>query len=144
MEKICLKCFVEKPIEDFVSKPSRKGIASSSCKKCYYAYRKKYRSLPWVKTYGYILLRTKNKKHKCFKNYGAKGIKNFLGINDLKYIWFRDKACKLKKPSIDRINRFGSYTLENCRYIEHSENARIGNEQRRNDKKAVKNLKVRT
>jgi hypothetical protein len=77
----------------------------------------------WYKTYNSIMQRCKwNKSHKYFK----KGIKNYLSIEDLKILWFRDKAYLMKKPSIDRLNSKGNYTLKNCRYIELRENSREG------------------
>ncbi len=38
------------------------------------------------------------------------------------WLWIRDKAGKMKRPSIDRINSGGNYTLNNCRFIELSAN----------------------
>ena len=51
-------------------------------------------------------------------------VKNFLTLNDLEYLWFRDKAYLMKQPSIDRIDSSKNYTLKNCRYIELKENIR--------------------
>jgi hypothetical protein len=80
---------------------------------------KKLRSQPWYKTYHHIRHRIVDRPEGVYKN-----VKNFLKINDIKNLWFRDKAYLMKRPSIDRIDPKGDYTLENCRYIEHSENAR--------------------
>jgi len=93
--------------------------------KTYQRYHKKY---PWIKTYFYIQGRCNNKKSPYCKN----GIKNYLTKKDLKYIWFRDEGIKMKSPSIDRKDSRKNYTLENCRFIERSEN--IGRRRRLNGK----------
>lgn len=69
-----------------------------------------------------IRQRCKNKKYKDYRWYGGRGIKCFLSTKDLLEIWFRDNAEMMKKPSVDRINNDGNYTLENCRFIESIEN----------------------
>ncbi len=88
-----------------------------------YSVQIKYnRTHPWAKTLKSILTRCNNKAHP----YHKKGIKNFLNLADLKYLWFRDEPYLMKRPSIDRKNSKKHYTLENCRYIELSENSRLG------------------
>jgi hypothetical protein len=74
-------------------------------------YHAKY---PWVKAYGAILARCNNPKHQ----YAQLGIKNYLTREDLKVLWFRDKAHDMRQPSIDRIDPKGDYTFKNCRYLE--------------------------
>lgn len=44
--------------------------------------------------------------------------------DEVKTLWFRDKAHKLNLPSIDRIDPNGHYVFGNCRFIELSENVR--------------------
>jgi hypothetical protein len=63
-----------------------------------------------------------NKKHPYYK----KGIRNFLTIENLEYLWHRDKANLMDRPSIDRLDSKGHYTLENCRYRELRENQSDG------------------
>ena len=79
-----------------------------------YRYSRKW---PWVRTYRSINTR-------CGSNnfYINRGIKTTLTVTQLKMLWFRDKAYKMTKPSIDRINREKGYFLENCRYIEMNDN----------------------
>ncbi len=79
-------------------------------------YNKEYLiAHPWIKTYKHIMNRCYYNKN---SSYCKKGIENYLTVADLKYLWFRDKAYLLKKPSIDRKNSKGNYTIKNCRYIE--------------------------
>lgn len=57
-----------------------------------------------------------------YEYYGGKGIKCLLTIEDLIYLWKRDKADEMKSPSIDRLDSNGHYSIENCRFIEFKEN----------------------
>lgn len=63
-------------------------------------------------------------RHRCdspkfigYKYYGGKGVRNFLTLDDLIFLWHRDGADKMKRPSIDRIDSTGHYELSNCRFI---------------------------
>ena len=86
---------------------------------------KKYRKLnPWMSSYYCAKNRCNNPKNKKYKQYGGRGIKTLMTPEDFKYLWFRDKAYFLKKASIDRIDNDGNYELENCRFIELSENVK--------------------
>lgn len=86
-----------------------------------YAYLK---AKPWAKTFRSIQTRCNNKNCKDYPRYGGRGIKNYLTLAELKYLWMRDKAYLMSEPSIDRINPNFSYSLENCRYIEKRENSK--------------------
>ena len=46
-----------------------------------------------------------------------------ITAEELKILWFRDKAYLMKKPSIDRKNNEGDYTFKNCQYLEHKLNS---------------------
>lgn len=86
----------------------------------YYFY-KTYK--PWIICYCKIQQRCHNPKDTSYKNYGKKGIKNlFTSSEEIKFLWFRDKAYLMQRPSIDRINNDGNYELSNCRFIELKEN----------------------
>ena len=78
---------------------------------------------PWEKTW-YAIQQRCASNYKKSHNYHDRGITNHLTKEDLKFLWFRDKAELLKRPSIDRIDNDGSYTLKNCKYIELSDNSR--------------------
>lgn len=57
-----------------------------------------------------------------FKNYGGKGIKVKMSKFDLVFLWNRDKARLMNKPSIDRKDTAGHYEISNCRFIEWENN----------------------
>lgn len=136
--KICYKCKQKKPLTEFRQFKSgvNKGYYSSYCKKCQKEYqnlpwikiqREKYRKKnPWAKTQIRILTRCNGKN----QDYHKRGIKNFLIGKDLKFLWFRDKAYLMKRPSIHRIDNSNDYFLENCKYIELGENVRLSNIER--------------
>ncbi len=73
---------------------------------------------PWRKTHKSIMSRCYHKDHW----YSNRGIQNSLTPDDLKMLWFRDKAHDMEKPSIDRIDSNKDYTIDNCRYIEMRDN----------------------
>lgn len=94
-------------------------------KKHIYKYRR-----GWVKTLrgkmhqylGRIRHRCNSVKAHNYKYYGGRGIKCYLNVNDLIYLWKRDNADKLRWASIDRIKNNEAYSRRNCRFIEHTEN----------------------
>ncbi len=86
---------------------------------------------PWEKTFMYIRQRCSYPNDHIYKRYGGRGIKNLITMNELKTLWFRDRAFEMKKPSIDRIDNNGNYTIKNCRYLEFSENVINGNHLRK-------------
>lgn len=86
-------------------------------------YNKEYRKdKPWLRTYKGIHARCRDTKDDHFVSYGAKGIKLLMKPSDIKKLWIRDEADKMKRPSIDRINNNGNYEFSNCRFIEFDEN----------------------
>lgn len=77
---------------------------------------------PWRKTLNHIKERCNCKTNSKYYRYGGRGIKCLITENELKNLWFRDRAYLMKKPSIDRIDNDGDYEFDNCRYLELSEN----------------------
>jgi len=56
--------------------------------------------------------------------YGGKGVKCLIEMDELEFLWHRDNGASLKRPSIDRIDSNGNYEIQNCRFIELSENVK--------------------
>ena len=63
-----------------------------------------------------------NPNDKKYKYYGGKGIKIKLTKEDLFILWERDKADKMKQPSIDRKDSSKDYEFSNCQFIEMADN----------------------
>lgn len=84
--------------------------------------QKHYKKYPWNRVYRNIQDRCNNPNTGNYKYYGAKGVKAIINKDQLKFLWFRDRAYNMEKPSIDRIDNNGHYTINNCRFIELSEN----------------------
>lgn len=73
---------------------------------------------PWKRVLTNIKTRCNNKNATQYKYYGGKGIKCLITEEEIKELWFRDKAYLMKNPSIDRENSNLNYTFNNCRFIE--------------------------
>jgi len=138
-QKVCNKCGKEKLFSEF-SKGNAKYNLLSWCKDCYKLYRLEHpdkrieykqlqylnykKETPWKFTFKLIKQRCNDESNPSYQRYGLRGIKCLITEGELKELWFRDKAYEMKKPSIDRIDNDGNYCIENCRYIELSENNR--------------------
>ena len=85
---------------------------------------------PWKFILKYIKQRCNNKNRKDYKEYGGRGIKCLITEEELKELWFRDKAYLMTKPSIDREDNNGHYEFLNCSFIELSKNIAKGNKER--------------
>jgi len=86
--------------------------------------KKYYKKYPYKKTLRNIKYRCSNPKDRKYKYYGGKGIKCFLTLDQIKYLWERDRAFQMARPSIHRTNPVGNYTIENCQFIEMSKHKR--------------------
>ena len=78
---------------------------------------------PWISSFYKAKERCNNPNHDAYKYYGGRGIRFFLTKEELSFIWERDGAGTMKKPSIDRMDSGGHYIFANCRFIELAENA---------------------
>lgn len=84
---------------------------------------------PWYGHLSWARQRCNNPRKHNYSAYGGRGIKCFLTQEDIKILWFRDKAFLLKHPSLDRKDADGNYCLSNCRFIEHGQNRRRKNKE---------------
>ncbi len=123
MTKRCCECKQFKNLETFVKNKNTKDGLGSICKDCHKKvqseYRKKY---PWKQILLHIKSRCNNPNDKFYHRYGKRRIKCLITEEEIKKLWFRDKAWKLKKPSIDRKDNNGNYIYSNCRFIEMIDN----------------------
>jgi len=92
------------------------------------AQKKYHKNNSWMNYYFRAKDRCTNSNNPSYRNYGGKGIKFKLSKEQIKSLWIRDKAEKLKKPSIDRKDSNKNYTFKNCRFIEFSRNCALGRE----------------
>ena len=68
--------------------------------------------------------RCNNPKNIAYKYYGGRGVRCYLELADVEFLWVRDKGYELKKATLDRVNPDSHYRLMNCRIIEASENSK--------------------
>jgi hypothetical protein len=81
--------------------------------------RKEYhKNHPWAKSLWDAKQRCENPNNSDYRHWGERGIEFHLTNEDGEYLWNRDKAWLMKKPSLDRENNDKNYTVENCRFIE--------------------------
>ena len=124
MSKICTKCKIEKELSEFYFRKDS-GKHRNKCKKCFAEQTKdlKYNKFPWRKHFYSARRRCTVPTIKYYNTYGGKGIKFLLTMEEMKELWFRDKAYDMDIPSIDRENSNKNYTFKNCQFMELRENS---------------------
>ena len=125
----------KKPVTEFNKQSASKDGLQNHCRDCTKEYNDKnkekisnqrkeaHKKCPWKVIFNGINQRCNNPKDKNYKNYGGRGIKNHLTLEDVKFLYIKYKAYLMKKPSIDRKDNDGNYTIENCEFIELKENS---------------------
>lgn len=109
------------------------GVKSEEQKRHGIEYAKERQAqYPWMSSFFNARARCNYKKCEMYPFYGGKGIRFLLTKQEVEYLWKRDKAGELKRPSLDRIQSQGDYILSNCRFIELNlnsiSNRKISNE----------------
>jgi hypothetical protein len=79
------------------------------------AYYKRKKEKPWL--IAFYAAQDRAGDNQCYEN-----IKFLMTKEDFKYLWERDNASNMKRPSIDRINPKDHYRTDNCRFVELHEN----------------------
>lgn len=121
--KECKGCKKIKDISEFYKDYNTKDGLNKYCIICINFKRKKYyEEHPWLSSLRHAKQRCNNPNNKDFKYYGERGIEFHLTDAEGEILWFRDKAYLMKKPSINRKNNNGNYTLDNCEFIELGKN----------------------
>ena len=97
------------------------------------------RAIEWRRTHplrakfsarlGAIRRRCEDSTFASYNHYGGRGIRCLLTLADIEFLWNRDKAFTMRYPTIDRIDNDGNYQLQNCRFIELSENVKKMNQE---------------
>lgn len=139
----CSKCGEIKKFGDFYLCKTSKTKVLTVCKQCrllqtkthrknniekYKNYAKGYeqkvrKERPWDLYYDSAKQRCENKNTPSWLNYGGRGIKLLMTRDDFKFIWFRDKAYEMEKPSVHRIDNNSHYLINNCKFLEMKEHA---------------------
>ena len=131
--KECTKCFLDRPLSEFYFRKDSNSYRNE-CKECVININQnfKYNIVPWRKHFYSARRRCNNPKDSHYYLYGARNIKFLLTKEQIKELWFRDKAWLLEKPSIERINVNSNYEITNCKFIELNEQSK--NQRLRNGK----------
>ena len=110
---------------------NKRKLEISDRMKAYYLEKKEYindRNNEWIKANPwYVSFR--NAKNRClnpndpaYEDYGGRGIKFLMTLDDFKFLWFRDKAYNMEVPTVDRLDSNSNYQVDNCEYVELQEN----------------------
>jgi len=143
--KICSKCGKEKEISEFHNNLGGIFGVRGDCKVCEKQYKHKYNQSesakisvknyhsnnPWISRLNQIKQRCNNINNEFYYCYGGRGIKCKITSEELKELWFRDKAYLMDEPYIDRIDNDGDYTFDNCQYLELIDNVIKSHQERK-------------
>jgi len=81
--------------------------------------KERHEKFPWKRVFYGIKDRCENINDEAYHRYGGRGIECLITEKQIEYLWNRDKAYNMVKPTIDRKNNNLNYTIGNCEFIEH-------------------------
>lgn len=79
---------------------------------------------PWLMHLYEARTRCKSNSRNSSCYYIGKGIKCTLTREEIKYLWFRDNAAQMNRPSLDRKDSEKDYTVDNCQFMEFNDNSK--------------------
>ena len=77
-----------------------------------------------------LILAAARRRCRVHPRYAGRGIKCLITHDDLLFIWNRDGANDMARPSLDRINNDGHYESSNIRFVELYDNISAGTQVR--------------
>ena len=121
----CTKCGITKQEIDFYIHDIITNNLRGECKECTKSLKSaRIKKYPLKRRLSTLKHRCNNPNASDYKYYGGKGIKCLLSLEELKFIWARDLGDLMYRPTVDRIDSNGNYTLDNCRILEHVDNVK--------------------
>lgn len=85
-------------------------------------FNRKYKLEPWVIIYRRLKKYCNNSNCSMYKYYGKIGYKfDFTSSREIKFLWQRDDASKLKDPALVRKSKNKSFNKNNCYFVESAE-----------------------
>lgn len=118
VQSYCRVCGLQSTVRGFCDKHYRQRLKWGSI----VVQRKTALEKYLLRKLRYIIMRCSDSRVHKYKYYGGNGIECRLTIEDLLFLWNRDRADQMKSPSVDRIDNGNNYTRDNCRFVEFSEN----------------------
>lgn len=93
--------------------------------------KRRKQNQPWFRSFTKAKQRCEDPNNNRYYCYGAKGIKFLLTLDEVKELWFRDRAYEMDRPTLDREDSKSHYEISNCKFMELKHNVAKGNRERR-------------
>jgi hypothetical protein len=131
MEKKCSKCFIVKPAAEFYAHPQTKDGRLYECKVCVKERVRNNKTDYGLTEKGVIRVIYKTQKRRnALRGHGVMGyskteLKEWLYENNYKELfdsWVSSGYQKDLKPSVDRIDTFKGYSIDNIRLVTWGQN----------------------